>query len=221
VTDRSGGDAPVTDRSGGDAPLASQIFEALGVASQADRAGNPTGFPARDAYVATARALLEDGFKMCVDLAAVDYLEHPGRRLPDGVTGERFEVTACFLDLDAARRCRVRVQVPEDPCQIESLFGLFPGVEAMEREAYDLFGIVCLGHPDMTRILMPEDWEGHPLRKDYELGSVPVSFKEAGVPPDRLVHTGRNRDGRLVAQATGAATPPRLVERLRLGRRAK
>ena len=60
-------------------------------------------------------------------------------------------------------------------------FDLWAGSEAFEREAFDMFGIRFTGHPDLTRILMPEDWEGHPLRKDYEVGKVPVQFKEA--PP--------------------------------------
>ena len=87
-----------------------------------------------------------------------------------------------LLSLSQARRVRVRVQVPESDPTVPTLFDLYPGVEAMEREAYDLFGIVFAGHPDMTRILMPEDWEGHPLRKDYGVGRVPVQFKEAPGP---------------------------------------
>jgi NADH-quinone oxidoreductase subunit C len=62
------------------------------------------------------------------------------------------------------------------------LFSLYPGTEAMEREAFDLFGVLFDGHPDLTRILMPEDWEGHPLRKDYAIGKVPVQFKESPGP---------------------------------------
>ncbi len=122
------------------------------------------------------------GFEMCADLCGVDYLTHPGRRLPDGVQPERFEVVVNLLSLSQARRVRVRVQVPESDAVADSLFDLYPGTEAMEREAYDLFGIVFAGHPDMTRILMPEDWEGHPLRKDYGVGRVPVQFKEAPGP---------------------------------------
>jgi NADH-quinone oxidoreductase subunit C len=124
----------------------------------------------------------ESGFEMCADLCAVDYLAHPGRRLPEGVSPQRFEVVVNLLSLSQARRVRVRVQVPESDAEVATLFDLYPGVEAMEREAYDLFGIVFTGHPDMTRILMPEDWEGHPLRKDYGVGRVPVQFKEAPGP---------------------------------------
>jgi NADH-quinone oxidoreductase subunit C len=91
-------------------------------------------------------------------------------------------VVVNLLSLSQARRVRIRVQVPEDECVAPSLFDEYPGVEAMEREAYDLFGVVFEGHPDMTRILMPEDWEGHPLRKDYGVGRVPVQFKEAPGP---------------------------------------
>ena len=103
----------------------------------------------------------------------------PGRALPDGVDAERFEVVVNFLDIDAGRRIRVRVQVPADDPTLPTLFDIHPGTEAMEREAYDMFGIAFTDHPDLTRILMPEDWEGHPLRKDYEVGSIPVQFKEA------------------------------------------
>jgi NADH-quinone oxidoreductase subunit C len=139
-------------------------------------------FPTREQYVEVVRGYRSDGFEMCVDVCGVDYLTHPGRRLPDGVKPERFEVVVNLLSLSKAERVRVRVQVPEGDAEVDSLFDVYPGVEAMEREAYDLFGIVFVGHPDMTRILMPEDWEGHPLRKDYGVGRVPVQFKGAPGP---------------------------------------
>ena len=99
--------------------------------------------------------------------------------MPDGIAPERFEVVANFLDMAQGRRIRVRVQVPADDPTVPTLFDIHPGTEAMEREAFDMFGIVFADHPDLTRILMPEDWEGHPLRKDYEVGSIPVQFKAA------------------------------------------
>ena len=87
-----------------------------------------------------------------------------------------------LLSLSAKRRVRLRVQVPESDPVVPSLFDLYPGTDAMEREVFDLMGIRFAGHPDLTRILMPDDWEGHPLRKDYGVGRVPVQFKEAPGP---------------------------------------
>jgi NADH-quinone oxidoreductase subunit C len=139
-------------------------------------------FPTRHQYLELIGELRDGGFEMCADLCGVDYLAHPGRRLPEGVVAERFEVVVNLLSLSQARRLRIRLQVPESDTVAPSLFDLYPGTEAMEREAYDLFGIVFEGHPDMTRILMPEDWEGHPLRKDYGVGRVPVQFKGAPGP---------------------------------------
>ncbi|HEV3280257.1 MAG TPA: NADH-quinone oxidoreductase subunit C [Acidimicrobiales bacterium] len=139
-------------------------------------------FPPLDRYVSLVGAYRDGGFEMCSDLCAVDYLAAPPRRLPDGLRAERFEVVVNLLSLSQARRVRVRLQVPDSDPVVPTLFDIYPGVEAMEREAYDLFGIVFAGHPDMTRILMPEDWEGHPLRKDYGVGRVPVQFKGAPGP---------------------------------------
>jgi NADH-quinone oxidoreductase subunit C len=137
----------------------------------------------RDRYLELMTGLKEDGFEMCVDVCGVDYLTHVGRTLTAGVQSERFEVVASVLSLRDHRRLRVRVQVPEDDPVVATLFDLWPGTEALEREVYDMFGIRFDGHPDLTRILMPEDWEGHPLRKDYAVGRIPVQFKET--PPAR------------------------------------
>jgi len=130
-------------------------------------------------YVDTVRGLKDDGFVMCVDVTGVDYLERPAREVPPDITPERYEVVANLLAMNPARRVRVRVQVPESDPTAPSLFALYPGTEAMEREVFDLLGIRFDGHPDLTRILMPEDWEGHPLRKDYAVGRIPVQFKAA------------------------------------------
>ncbi len=138
--------------------------------------------PDREQYLEVVGALRDEGFETCADLCAVDYLSHPGRRLPEGVVPQRFEVVVNLLSLSQVRRVRIRVQVPADDPVVPTLFDLYPGTEAMEREAYDLLGVVFDGHPDMTRILLPEDWEGHPLRKDYGVGRVPVQFKGAPGP---------------------------------------
>jgi NADH-quinone oxidoreductase subunit C len=133
----------------------------------------------RERYVDVVRALLADGYEMCVDVTAVDYLLHTDRTVPAGVVAERFEVVVNLLSLRDRQRIRLRVQVPDADPTIPTLFDLHPGTEAMEREVYDMFGITFTDHPDPSRILMPEDWEGHPLRKDYEIGQIPVQFKAA------------------------------------------
>jgi NADH-quinone oxidoreductase subunit C len=141
--------------------------------------GQKVLFVDRDKYVAVVKALVADGFDVCVDLTGVDYLTHSARVLPDGIVAERFEVVVNLLSLEQRARVRLRVQVPESDPVIPSLFDLHPGTEAHERETFDMFGISFDGHPDMTRILMPEDWDGHPLRKDYSVGAIPVQFKGA------------------------------------------
>jgi len=133
--------------------------------------------PGRADYLRVVKALVDEGFHFCSDLAATDYLTHPGRPLPAEVTPERFEVVVNLLSHTGRTRVRVRVQVPESDPVLPTLFDLFPGTEAHEREVFDLFGVGFDGHPDLTRILMPEDWIGHPLRKDYAVGRIPVQFK--------------------------------------------
>jgi NADH-quinone oxidoreductase subunit C len=98
------------------------------------------------------------------------------------VTPERFEVVVNLLSLSRRMRVRIRAQVPESDPVLPSVTDVYPGADFMEREAYDMVGIIFSGHPDLTRILMPEEWEGHPLRKDYGVGRVPVQFKEAPGP---------------------------------------
>ena len=133
--------------------------------------------PTRETFLDVVRALRDEGFDMCLDVTAVDYLVAPHRDLPEGIGPERFEIVVNLLSLEHRRRLRLRVQVPESHPALPTLFELYPGSEAMEREVFDMFGIRFDGHPDLTRILMPEDWEGHPLRKDYAIGRVPVQFK--------------------------------------------
>jgi len=147
-----------------------------------DRLVDQLAFPHRDRYVEMVQAFHDAGYEMCADLCAVDYLTHPGRSLPDGVTAERFEIVVNLLSLSLRQRVRIRVQVPESDPRLPTLVDIYPGADAMEREAFDMMGIIFEGHPDLTRILMPEDWEGHPLRKDYGVGRVPVQIKEAPGP---------------------------------------
>ena len=144
-----------------------------------DSRGQSVVYVPRDRYLTVMKQLVDDGFTMCVDLTAVDYLTHPGRTLPEGMQAERFEVVVNLLSMQRRERLRVRVQVPESDPTLSSMFDLYPGTEAMEREVFDMFGISFDGHPDLTRILMPEDWDGHPLRKDYAQGRIPVQFKGA------------------------------------------
>ena len=153
-----------------------------GVPTAAGAGVDQIAFPGRSDYFSTIAGLKEAAFEMIADLCCVDYLGHPGRSLPAGIVPERFEIVVNLLSLSAKRRVRVRVQVPEHDAEVDSLFSLYPGTEAMEREAFDMFGVRFAGHPGLTRILMPEEWEGHPLRKDYGTGRVPIQFKEAPGP---------------------------------------
>jgi NADH-quinone oxidoreductase subunit C len=147
-----------------------------------DRSVSQLAFQHRETYAEMVEAFRDAGFETCSDLCAVDYLTHPGRTLPEGVKAERFEVVVNLLSLSMRQRVRIRVQVPENDPVVPTLTDIYSGTEAMEREAFDMLGIIFEGHPDLTRILMPDDWEGHPLRKDYGVGRVPVQFKEAPGP---------------------------------------
>jgi NADH-quinone oxidoreductase subunit C len=133
--------------------------------------------PHREDYHETVANLRREGYWLCSDLLGVDYLGYAApRRLPEGVEAQRFEVVVNLLDPTQRRRIRVRVQVPEDEPVVATITDLHPGMTNPEREALDMFGIVFSGHPDPSRILMPDEWEGHPLRKDYDMGRIPVQF---------------------------------------------
>ncbi|MEC9000375.1 MAG: NADH-quinone oxidoreductase subunit C [Actinomycetota bacterium] len=178
MTDEQLGEAAVAD----EAVAAPSGPVAYGV-PMVDTCGQEVLHPSPDQWLETVTALKDDGFCMAIDVTAVDYSAHPGRNdLPHGVEPERFEVVASFIRHDDGRRVRLRAQVPDSDPVVPSLFDLFPGTEAMEREAFDLVGVRFDGHPDPTRILMPEDWEGHPLRRDVAMGRIPVQFKDAPAP---------------------------------------
>lgn len=125
----------------------------------------------------------DQGFDQCVDVTAVDHLLNAGRRVPDGVVPRRFEVVANLLSHVRNQRLRMICQATGEPDEeVPSLAGVWAGTEFAEREVFDLLGIRFAGHPDLTRILLPDDWEGHPLRKDDPSGRVPVQFKGSPKP---------------------------------------
>lgn len=159
----------------------SEMDTRYGVAVTRSR-GQMVLHPSRDQLLETVQAARDDGFVMCIDVTAVDYLEDPGREMPPDTNPERFELVVNLISHTRQERIRLRVQVPGSDPRVDSLFDIYPGTEALEREVHDMFGISFEGHPDMTRILMPEDWEGHPLRKDYAVGEIPVQFKDAPGP---------------------------------------
>lgn len=136
--------------------------------------------PSLEDYVGLVERLRVAGYWVCVDLCGVDYLDHTaGRWLPEGAVGERFEVVVNLLSHLDRSRIRIRLQVPEVEPVVPTLSHLHPGVTNHERETFDMFGIRFDGHPDPSRILMPDDWEGFPLRKDDPTGRIPVQFKGA------------------------------------------
>ncbi len=148
------------------------------IVSRASIEDDDVRFVERSQYLATIEGLKTQGYNVCIDVTSVDYSKvGDARVLPVGVVGARFEIVVNLLSHRLHHRIRIRVQVPDDDPNLESLYELYPGVEAMEREVFDLMGIVFSNHPDLTRVLMPEDWEGHPLRKDYSQGRIPVQFK--------------------------------------------
>jgi NADH-quinone oxidoreductase subunit C len=145
--------------------------------------GQPVVYVAAGELADVAEHLRDDQqFTMCVDVTAVDHLLDGTRHCPAGVAPERFEVVANFLSHTRNRRIRVICEVPEDNPVVPSLTTVYPGTNFPEREVYDLFGISFDGHPDLTRILMPDDWVGHPLRRDDAPARVPVTFKGDPTP---------------------------------------
>ena len=117
-----------------------------------------------------AEAAKDAGFEMCSDVTAVDWM----RQRP-----QRFEVVANLVSMRHRARLRMITSLDRREPKVASITPLWPGAGFAEREVYDMFGIIFEGHPDLTRILMPDDWEGYPLRKDFGVGSVPVQFKQS------------------------------------------
>ncbi len=123
----------------------------------------------REQYAEFVAAARTAGFDVFADLCGVDYL----RRQP------RFEVVLNLVSHQLVKRLRILVGVPGTDPHVATVTDMFPGANFYERETFDLLGSLFDGHPDLTRLLLPDDWEGHPLRKDYSVGSVPVRFKES------------------------------------------
>lgn len=102
------------------------------------------------------------GFDMLIDITAVDYLNYPEAR-------DRFGVIYCLLNLATGRRVVVKTYLNEPDLTLKSVYSLWRGADWLEREVYDMFGIVFDGHPDLRRLLLPEEFADFPLRKDYPL----------------------------------------------------
>jgi NADH-quinone oxidoreductase subunit C len=112
-------------------------------------------------------------FELCSSVSGVDYIGTP----------DRLHSVYHLTSLTYRRRIRLEVAVSTEDPHVPSVVSVYPTADWHERETYDMFGIVYDGHPALTRILMPDDWDGFPQRKDYPLGGIPVEFKGAMIPP--------------------------------------
>ena len=139
------------------------------------------GVSAGDAWITVApdrihevmAGLRSEGYALLTFMTCVDHLADSSREWPS-----RFEIVYQLRNLDSKDQLRVRAFVDGDPPKIDSVQDLYPPANWDERETYDLFGIVFNDHPDLTRILMPDDWVGHPLRRDYPVGGETVEFSQ-------------------------------------------
>ncbi|MGV9746583.1 NADH-quinone oxidoreductase subunit C [Rhodococcus zopfii] len=113
-------------------------------------------------------------FELCLGVSGVHYPHETGREL---------HAVYHLMSITHNRRIRLEVSVPDADPHVPSMYAVYPTVDWHERETYDFFGIVFDGHPALTRIEMPDDWVGHPQRKDYPLGGIPVEYKGARIPP--------------------------------------
>jgi NADH-quinone oxidoreductase subunit C len=139
--------------------------------------GEITFFIRRERLLETARLLRDDEtlrYEMCIGVSGVHYPNEQGREL---------HAVYHLLSITHNRRIRLEVTCPDADPHVPSVVSVYPTNDWHERETYDFFGIVFDGHPALTRIEMPDDWPGHPQRKDYPLGGVPVEYKGATIPP--------------------------------------
>jgi NADH-quinone oxidoreductase subunit C len=131
----------------------------------------------REDLPVVARTLRDDPalrFEFCAGVSGVHY---------PGDTGRELHAVYHLLSMTHNRRIRVEVTAPDADPHIPSIVDVYPTNDWHERETFDMFGIVFDGHPALTRILMPDDWPGHPQRKDYPLGGIPVEYKGGSIPP--------------------------------------
>ena len=131
----------------------------------------------REHLPTVASALRDDErlrFELCCGVSGVHYPDDFGREL---------HAYYPLMSITHNRRIQLEVACPDSDPHIPSLFSVYPTCDWHERETYDFFGIIFDGHPGLTRIEMPDDWVGHPQRKDYPLGGVPVEYHGAQIPP--------------------------------------
>jgi NADH-quinone oxidoreductase subunit C len=135
-------------------------------------------FHVRRAYLAGVAKQLRDepslAFEICTGVSGVHYPGDEGREL---------HAVYHLLSITHNRRLRLEVSAPDADPHIPSLVEVYPANDWHERETWDFFGIIFDGHPALTRIEMPDDWKGHPQRKDYPLGGIPVEYRGATIPP--------------------------------------
>ena len=139
--------------------------------------GEITFYVAPERLLDLCRTLRDDEalrFELCSSVSGVDYGADVTRRL---------HVVYHLLSMTYRRRIRLEVTLDVDDAHVPSVVELYPTADWHERETWDMFGVVFDGHPALTRILMPDDWDGHPQRKDYPLGGIPVEYKGAQIPP--------------------------------------
>ncbi|ACC39932.1 MULTISPECIES: NADH-quinone oxidoreductase subunit C [Mycobacterium] len=131
----------------------------------------------REALLRVAQSLRDEPelrFELCLGVNGVHYPHETGREL---------HAVYPLQSITHNRRLRLEVSAPDSDPHIPSLYAVYPTNDWHERETYDFFGIIFDGHPSLTRIEMPDDWQGHPQRKDYPLGGIPVEYKGAQIPP--------------------------------------
>ena len=146
--------------------------------------GEITYFVAREHLLVLAQALRDDEalrFELCSSVSGVDYLDSGGPAVAPN--RPRLHVVLHLTSMTYRRRLRLETAVTLEQPYVATVTKVYPAADFQERETWDFFGVQFRGHPALTRIFMPDDWQGHPQRKDYPLGGVPVEYKGAQIPP--------------------------------------